>query len=128
MTRMKAFKPDKVSTYTIMSYRFADDSDVYITTIDVDNPHSKKLTNNEVFGLKQWLRSGDCNHGSFSGNQDNVYVHLSSNMEGYVHFRSGETEEYLYTYVPIDFIEDMCKENNKDVRTQTKQEETAYQA
>ena len=107
--RIKAYKDHRrKKTYTMFSYKRGDDT-VYITTCDNNNPYSRVVTSNELNNLKRWLkeRSTEDDVMSFDNFQDDVYVDTSISNPDTVHFRSKVTGNYMFTYVPVAYVNDM---------------------
>lgn len=97
----KAFKRDHKTTYTIIGYKYIEDDEVFLTTVDPQNPHSKRLTRPELNEMKEWLKGDD---GVFDNTTEGIYMHRAASMDGYVHVRDKTMGEYVYTYVPAQFL------------------------
>jgi len=100
-----AKKANKTDTYKLLVYRF-DDSNLFLTSLDPDNSHSKKITKKEMVCLKTLLldQTPDTNKSCVYSKEDQWFVHKSVSEPHTVHFRDTETGEYIFTYVPILFL------------------------
>lgn len=74
---------------------------MYLTTTDVTNPYSRRATLGEIRKLKQWIKKSKPDTLDFNF-KDDMYAQKSLN--NMIHFKSRETDAYLFAYVPADFV------------------------
>lgn len=98
-----AVRDDKVSSYTIIGYKYAENDTVFLTTTDPSNVHCTKMARKEIEAMKAWFNA-DHNNGVFESNLDGIYIKRCSHMNECVHVQDKRSKLTLFPHVPLNFF------------------------
>lgn len=91
--------------YTLICYTYCDDGDLYLTTMDKNNPFSRHVTRREITQLQAWIAVTKEQWRVFDDFVDDIYVHLSESDPSAVHFRARSNQKHMFPFVPVSFVQ-----------------------
>lgn len=95
--------------FTFVAFTFGDGSNMHLTTTDASNPYSRSVSLLEFQLFCAWLTDANPETKPFVFGSDDVYAHVSHKTPSTIHFRSVETGDYLFTFIPISFLLSVLK-------------------
>lgn len=97
----KALNAGRKTSYTIVAFKYDEDSAVFLTNVDAHQLNSKRLTRKDINAIKEWLGSDKLVCNTLEGD---IYMTKSQSVNGRVHIREKITHDFVYTYVPFELF------------------------